>query len=122
MSHHIEGDRRRKNQHIILAGLDLDAIGVGYPEPLLGHLGDFMSAILYGVFVVENIALHIQIRTIAHLDRPALAYGGDESLLHHGQILTVWPLDLHRILYPQHSLLDLAELMSLWILEDQCVA
>ncbi len=76
MRHHVDGYRNRQDDDVILIGFDQHAIGVSQPEPALGHLSDLAAALADGVLVVEDIALHLQIRAIANLNRPAVAAVG----------------------------------------------
>ena len=64
MRHLVDTDRGGQDQDIVLPRRNLDAIGVAHPEPLLrdrGHVAD-------AVFVVQEVALDLEVRTIANLD------------------------------------------------------
>ena len=62
--HLVDTDGGGQDQEIVLPRRDLDPIGVAYPEPLLrdrGHVAD-------AVFVVQEVALDLEVRTIADRD------------------------------------------------------
>jgi hypothetical protein len=122
MRHHIDGYRDSQDDNIVLTGFDQNTIGVGQPEPAFGHLGDLIIALADGVLVVEDIALHLQIRAVAHLDRPAIAQWGDQRLLDRGKGFAFGTFDGHGVPDGQQPLLDLAQLGAVHILEEERVA
>src|SRR5260221_1908135 len=111
-----------QDDHVVLTRLDLDTIRVRHAEPLLRHFGDFVAVGVQGVLVIQNIALNLQVRAVAHVDGPPLTQRCDKGLLNGSKSLAAGSLDHHRILHPQHALLDLAELTPVWVLEDERVA
>src|SRR5215211_3840845 len=113
----VDTDRGRQDQDIVLSGGNLDAIGVAHAEPLLrdrGHIAD-------AVFVVQDVALNLEVRTIADLDGEALPKRGDHRLVHHRHALAAGPLDLHRVADAGDSFLDRADLVALHVAKDQGV-
>ena len=56
----------------VLPGVDLDAVGVPQPEPLLGDLGDLVAVLVDLVLVVDDVALHLQVLAVARR-RPSTA-------------------------------------------------
>src|SRR5439155_7360339 len=111
-----------QHQRGVLPGGDLDPVGVSDPEPLLGHLGHRGPAVLDGVLVVDDIALDVQVRAVRHLDGPPVAQRGDQRLLYRRDGVPARVLDLHRVPYPGHALLDLQQLPAVAIFEDQRLA
>src|SRR5271169_4029075 len=103
-------------------GGDLDTVGVSDPEPLLRYLCRFGAAVLDRVLVVEDVALHLEVRTIGHLHGPAVAQRRDQSLLDRGDPVPVPVFDLHRVADMEHVLLDLHQFRAMGVLEDQCLA
>src|SRR6516225_8105593 len=81
--HGIDGDRGGEHHHRIMAGRDLDAVRIGDAEPLLGHSRYCGVPVVERVLVVEDVALHVQVRAVTDLDHPAVAKRRDEGLLHH---------------------------------------
>ena len=69
MRHHINGDRNGQDEDVILSIVDLDAVGVCKTEPFLGDFGNLIPSLLDGVFVVEDVALNIEVRSIVDIDR-----------------------------------------------------
>jgi hypothetical protein len=61
MSHLVDARGDRQDEDIVLPGLDLHTVGITHPEPLLGNLGHLSPALTDGVFMIENIALHLQV-------------------------------------------------------------
>ncbi len=61
MSHLIDTNRHRQDHGIILAGLDLHAVGIPNPEPFLGDLSNPIAPFTDGVLVVQDVAFHIQV-------------------------------------------------------------
>src|SRR5215217_5032229 len=64
LRHLVDTDRGRQDQGIVLSRRNLDAIGVAHAEPLLrdrGHIAD-------AVFVVQDVALDLEVGPIADLD------------------------------------------------------
>jgi hypothetical protein len=94
----------------ILPGCDLDPVGVRDAEPLLGHHGHRGAAILDGVLVVNDVALHSKIRPIGDVDGPPFTQRSDHGLLYRGHRMPVSVFDLHRVAHPEHPLLDLQQL------------
>src|SRR3954466_4679228 len=61
VGHAVDDSGHRQDQARLDAGLDLDAVGVGDPEPLLGDLGDLVAVALDLVLVVDDVALGLQV-------------------------------------------------------------
>src|SRR3954451_17395459 len=95
-----------EDQDLVLAGLDLDAVGVRHAEPPLGHLSDGAAVRLDLVLVVEEVALHVQVGPARDLDRHPVTQRSDHGLLHPGNGAAARVLDLHRVADPHHALLD----------------
>jgi hypothetical protein len=55
--HLVDADREGDDQRVVLAGRDIDPVGVADTEPALRHLGDGVAAALDLVFVVDDVAL-----------------------------------------------------------------
>jgi hypothetical protein len=70
VSHLVQDRRDGQHQHGVLAGGDLDPIGVSDPEPLQGHLGRCGPAVLDGVLVLDDVALDLEVRAVRYLDGP----------------------------------------------------
>ena len=119
MSHLVDARGDRQDEDIVLPGLDLHTVGITHPEPLLGNLGHLIPALTDGVFMVENIALHLQVGPTFDLDCPALTQGCDQSLLDHGYLIPTGALDFHAILDAQHALLDIGQLRTSAVLENE---
>jgi hypothetical protein len=81
VSHDVDGDCCCEDQDIVLAGIDLHTIGVAQPEPLLRDLGDPVAALLDAIVVVEDVALHLEVRAAPQAERPALAEGVTSAFL-----------------------------------------
>src|SRR5580765_378126 len=119
--HLVDADRDREDQRVVLAGLDLDAVGVPHAEPLLRHLRHLVAAALDLVLVVDDVALRLHVLAVLDVDREAVTQRGDERLLH-GRHLLVAALDRHLVAHGQLLLLDLEELLATGRLEDERVA
>jgi len=52
MRHHVDSDRDRQDENVILTGIDLHAVGVRQPESFLGDFSDLVPALLDGIFMV----------------------------------------------------------------------
>ncbi len=89
MRHHIDGDRDGQDENIILTGIDLHAVGIRQAEPFLRDFGDFVPTLFDRIFMVEKIALHIQVGTTFDFDIPFVAQRGDERLLDHGHLFAM---------------------------------
>ena len=68
--------------------------------------------------MIENVALHLQVRSTLDLDCPAVAQRCDQSLFDHSNLMARWVFDFHTILDVQHALLDLGQLPATAILEN----
>src|SRR5215217_735902 len=89
--HLVDTDGGGQDQEIVLPRRNLDPIGVAHPEPLLrdrGHVAD-------AVFVVQEVALDLEVGPVANLEDVAIANRRDHRFVHHRQSLTVRPLNLH---------------------------
>src|SRR3954464_211028 len=69
--HLVDADGHREDERIILPRIDLHAVCIPDAEPFLRDLGD----VTYAVFVIEDVALHVEVRPIVHIHGPALPYG-----------------------------------------------
>src|SRR6266566_8092762 len=85
MADHVDHDGARKDEYWILALRDFDSIGVGPTEPLLGNCGDDAIAAGECVFVIEKIALGLEIVGSGHIDREAVVNEREELTFHYGQ-------------------------------------
>ena len=83
MRHQIDDDRRGQNQHVVLALVDVDPVGVGQAEPPLAHARDLPAAAFEGVFVVEEVTRRLQIIGPRHVDGEPAAKQREQVLLHH---------------------------------------
>ena len=61
MCHHIDSDRNCQGENIILAGIDLYAVGIHQAEPFLGDFGNLIPTLLDLIFMVKDVTLHIQV-------------------------------------------------------------
>src|SRR5215471_3793083 len=122
MGHRVDHRGGGDDQDVILARRYLDSVGVTDPEPPLGHLGDPLPVPLDRVLVVDDIALNPQVRAVFDLDLPALAQRRDHGLLDQGHPVPARILDLHAVLDPQHALLDLAQFVTVHVLEPDGLA
>src|SRR5262245_23915489 len=107
--HLVDADRDREDQGVVLAGSDLDAVGVADAEPALRHLGHGVAATLDLVLVVDDVPLRLQVLAAFDRDREPLAERRDQSLLDRRHGLAA-ALDPHRVPDLQELLLDLVEL------------
>src|SRR5262249_12943130 len=69
------GDTHRdgEDQRWVLAGRDLDSVGVSNAEPTLGDLGHLVVSPLDRVLVIDDVPLGLEIRAAADVDGEALA-------------------------------------------------
>ena len=118
MGHGVDDRGNGQEQHIILAGRDLDPVGIPGPEPSLGHLGGLGPVALDGVLVVDDVALDVQVRAVFHLRYPSLPERLDHGLVDHRDPVPVRPFDLHAVPQMQHPFLDLAQLTAVHVLEQ----
>jgi hypothetical protein len=89
---------------------------------MLGYLSHRAVALADGVLVVEDVALHLQIKAVAHLDHPALAQRGNQRLLECSQGFTVGSLDGHGVPDGRQPLLELTKLGVAHILKEEGIA
>src|SRR5690606_30629169 len=122
MRHHVDRHGHGEYEDIVLALLDLHAVGIGKAEPLLGDFSDLVATFTDAVLVIENVALHLQVRPVANFDDPAIAQRGDQRLFHHGHAFAIGALNLHAVLDAHQPFLNLAEFAALRILEEERIA
>jgi hypothetical protein len=67
-------------------------------------------------------ALNLQVRTVGYLHDPPITQRRDQRLLDYGDPAPVPVLDLRRVTDTEHALLDLHQLRTTSVLEDQCLA
>ena len=118
MGHGVDDRGNGQEQHIILAGRDLDPVGIPGPEPSFGHLGDLGPVALDGVLVVDDVALDVQVRAVFHLRYPPLPQRRDHGFFDDRDPLPVRPFDLHAVPQMQHPFLDLAQFTAVHVLEQ----
>jgi hypothetical protein len=122
VGHGVEHGGRRQDQDVVLVRGHLDAIGVPDPEPALGHFGDLRPVAFDLVFVVDDVALDVQVLAVLDLDDPSFAQWRDQGLLDDREPVPVWPFDLHAVLDVQHPFLDLDQLAPVHVLEHNGLA
>ena len=93
MCHHIDGDRHRQDENVILPIDNLHAISIRESKPLLRNLSDLFSILRELIFMVKNITLHVQVGSILDIDRPAVSQRSDECLLDRGDLVAVCVFD-----------------------------
>ncbi|HEY3952170.1 MAG TPA: hypothetical protein VGM53_02250, partial [Streptosporangiaceae bacterium] len=118
MGHGVDDRGNGQEQHIILAGRDLDPVGIPGPEPSLGHLGGLGPVALDGVLVVDDVALDVQVLAVFQLRYPSLPQRLDHGFVDHRDPLPVRPFDLHAVPQMQHPFLDLAQFTAVHVLEQ----
>ena len=118
MGHGVDDRGNGQEQHIILAGRDLDPVGIPGPEPSFGHLGDLGPVALDGVLVVDDVALDVQVRAVLHFRYPSFPQRRDHGFFDDRDPLPVRPFDLHAVPQMQHPFLDLAQLTAVHVLEQ----
>jgi len=69
MRHRVDDRGRGQDQDVVLAGHDLDPVGVADPEPPLGDLGDLVPVALDRVLVLDEVAVGVQVRAALALSR-----------------------------------------------------
>ena len=87
MRHHVDCHGCSQDKNVFLPWSDLHAVCIANPEPSLRDFGNLGASFLDLVFVVEDIALHLQIRAVADLDDPALATTDWNCIIHQERLL-----------------------------------
>src|SRR5512137_513287 len=120
--YHIDGDRGRQDQNVVLPRLDLHAVRDAQAEPLLGRLRDLAAALLEGVFVIEDVALNVDVRSALNVQHKARAQRRDHRLLEAGIRRAARAFDVHRVAHARDLLLNLAQFAAGAIFKDQRAA
>src|SRR5205823_1174872 len=72
-THLVDADGAGEDERVVLAGADLDPVGVAHPEPALRDLGHLVAVPLELVFMLDDVALRLEVGATLHLDRVAVA-------------------------------------------------
>src|SRR5689334_4175120 len=76
----VDADRDREQQSVVFALCCLDAVGLTNPEPGFRDVCDHVSVLLDLVFVIDEVALRLQITSVREIYREAVP-DADERLL-----------------------------------------
>ena len=122
MSHCIHGDDSGQDQDVMLIVCDLYTVSVCDAEPFLGHFCDPLPSLADRIFMIQDIALNIQIRTVPDFHIPAITQRGNQGLSDYCHLLPFSIFDFHRILDGEQPLLDPAKGIPCHIQERICFA
>ena len=114
--------RQGQDQHDIgLVVSDADPVGVAQSQPLPRKRGDLATSTRHGILERQNVAHHLEIFRIRHLDREPAPQGHPEVSTHLSHRSAFAPNLVHP--NPTENLLfDIEELVALHVLEGELVA
>src|SRR5262249_31567118 len=78
-----------QNQHVVLAGSDVDRIARGRGQPALGDGRDGLAVRLDREFVAEQVTVDLHVADAVDADSEPFAEGGEQVLAHLGGVLPV---------------------------------
>lgn len=109
----------REEEHHVFPWGDIYRVGVADPNPLLRDLGDHDVITFDLVFMIEHVALCAEVWAVLNLDTEPGPNRRDQCLLHGGNGVVIWELNLHGVANACLAFLNLVELATLKVLEDQ---
>src|SRR5207244_9735490 len=116
----VDAHRDGEQQRGVLAGGDLDPVGLADAEPSLRDPSDGVAVALDLVLVVDEVPLRAHVAAVLDVDREPVA-DADERLLHRRHGVAV-ALDRHLVPDAELPLLDLRDLVAGGVLEDEGLA
>ena len=117
----VNDDRRRKNQYRILGVCNVETVGIGEAEPLLGNACDLLISAPERVLVVEEVALHRQVVRSRNVDRERVVKKRERVFSHNGDQSAA----LEDLVGPsprENLLLDECELCSSQVMKKEPVS
>src|SRR5687768_8972204 len=119
--HQVDHDGAGEDQHVVLPLVDVDAVRVAQPEPLLAHPRNLPAAALEGVLVVEEVARSFEVVRAGNVDGELVAEEREQMLLHHRDRPPVAD-DLVLWAEAEELLVDDGQLVLVHVLERELVA
>src|SRR4051795_12636473 len=106
----VDRDRDREDERRVLAGRDVDAVGVTHAKPLLGDGRDRVAVALDLVLVVDDVSVRLHVGAVLDVDSEA---GADpDQRLVDGRCGVAVALDRHLVADAELALLDPGYLVS----------